>query len=202
MTIVNGYCTLAEVKAALRLAPSDTQDDALLENAIEGASRRIDGECGRFFYKTTATPVSIMPRDSYYIMLDDIATTSGLIVKTDTTGNGVFDTTWTLGVDYQMEPLNALIIQRPYRRISAIGSKTFPLTVMPNPPTTQITAQWGWNAIPNDIREASILLAMRGFARYNAALGVVGFGDMAISVRAVDPDVRDMISPYRLLAVA
>jgi hypothetical protein len=202
MTIVNGYCTLAEVKAALRLENSDTKDDALLENTIEGASRRIDGECGRFFYKTAPTAVSIMPRNEYYIMLDDIATTTNLVVKTDTTGNGVFDTTWTLGVDYIMEPTNALVIQRPYRRISAIGAKTFPLTVVPNPPTTQVTAQWGFDSIPFDIREATVLLAMRGFARYNSALGVVGFGDMAITVRSVDPDIRDMIDPYRLLAVA
>jgi hypothetical protein len=200
MTITNGYCTLAEVKAALRL--TDSTDDVLLENAIEGASRRIDGFCGRFFYKTSATAVSVMPRDFYYILTDDISSTTGLVVKTDTTGNGTFDTTWTLGVDYQMEPTNALVIQRPYRRITAIGAKTFPLTNNATPPSTQITAQWGWSEIPFDVREATVLLAMRGFARYNSALGVVGFGDMAMTVRAVDPDVREMISPYRLLSVA
>jgi hypothetical protein len=200
MTITNGYCTLAEVKAALRL--TDSTDDVLLENAIEGASRRIDGFCGRFFYKTSATAVSVMPRDFYYILTDDISSTTELVVKTDTTGNGTFDTTWTLGVDYQMEPTNALVIQRPYRRITAIGSKTFPLTNNATPPSTQITAQWGWSQIPFDVREATVLLAMRGFARYNSALGVVGFGDMAMTVRAVDPDVREMISPYRLLSVA
>jgi hypothetical protein len=43
---------------------------------------------------------------------------------------------------------------------------------------------------------------MRQFARYNAALGVMAFGDMAVSVRSVDPDVRDLLSPYRVLGVA
>ena len=52
MAITNGYCTLAEVKAALRL--SDSVDDTLLENAIEGASRRVDGYCGTFFYQTSS----------------------------------------------------------------------------------------------------------------------------------------------------
>jgi hypothetical protein len=28
----------------------------------------------------------------------------------------------------------------------------------------------------------------------NAALGVVGFADMALQVRAVDPDVRDLLN--------
>ena len=200
MTITNGYCTLAEVKAALRL--TDTTDDVLLENSIEGASRRIDGFCGRFFYKTTATAVTLMPTGFYHIPTDDIASTTNLVLKTNTDGDQTFDTTWVLGVDYQMEPTNALVIQRPYRRITAIGSKTFPIAIPPAYPTVQVTAEWGWDEVPYDIREATILLAMRGFARYNSALGVVGFGDMAMNVRAVDPDVREMISPYRLLSVA
>jgi hypothetical protein len=66
----------------------------------------------------------------------------------------------------------------------------------------QVTAQWGWQAVPHDVREACVLLSIRGFARYNAALGIVGFNDMAIQVRAVDPDVRDMLNQYRLMAVA
>ena len=73
---------------------------------------------------------------------------------------------------------------------------------MPNIPYVEVTAEWGWNAVPDDVREACILLAMRGFARLNAALGIVGFNDMALQVRAVDPDVRDLLNPYRLIAVA
>ena len=52
------------------------------------------------------------------------------------------------------------------------------------------------------MNQACILLAMRQFARLNAALGVVGFADMAITVRAVDPDVRDLLSPYRRFGIA
>ena len=43
---------------------------------------------------------------------------------------------------------------------------------------------------------------MRQFARLNAALGVVGFADMAITVRAVDPDVRDLLSPFVVFGLA
>ena len=200
MAITNGYCTLAEVKAALRL--TDSTDDTLLENAIEGASRRVDGFCGRFFYKTNATAVSYIARTYYVLTTDDISSSTNLVVKTDDNGDGTFETTWTYGVDYSIEPLNSGVLQRPYRRISAIGAKTFPINIPPSPPYVQVTAEWGWSAVPDDIREATILLAMRGFARYNAALGIVGFGDMAMNVRAVDPDVREMINPYRLIAVA
>lgn len=200
MAITNGYCTLAEVKAALRL--TDSADDTLLENSIEGASRRVDGYCGRWFYKTTATAVSLMPNNFYHVPVQDIASTTGLIVKTDNDGDGTFETTWTIGTDYMVEPTNAILSGRPYRNIRAIGSKIFPITIPPSPPLVQVTAQWGWDTVPDDVREATVLLSMRGFARYNAALGVVGFADMAIQVRAVDPDVREMLNPYRLLAVA
>lgn len=200
MAITNGYCTLAEVKAALRL--TDNTDDTLLENAIEGASRRIDGYCGRFFYQTDATAITMYPFNSYNQPLPNDASTSSITVKTDNDGDGTFETTWTQGVDYQLEPLNAGLRGYPYRRIVAIGGKTFPLQYVPNRPLVQVTAQWGWASVPDDVREACVLLSMRGFARLNAALGVVGFADMAVQVRAVDPDVRDLLSPYRVIAVA
>lgn len=196
MAITNGYCTLAEVKAALRL--TDSTDDVLIERAIEGASRRIDGYCSRWFYKTSSTAVLMYALDAYNIATNDIANTT-LTVKTDDTANGSFATTWTRGTDYQLEPLSNVVNGYPYRRIVAIGSKTFPMQSIPAQPLIEVTAQWGWNAIPHDVREASILLAMRQFARLNAALGVVGFADMAMQVRSVDPDVRDLLAPYRIL---
>ena len=58
MAIVNGYCTLAELKSALRI--TDSTDDTLLENAIESASRRIDGYTGRFFYVMSQTAVLVV----------------------------------------------------------------------------------------------------------------------------------------------
>jgi hypothetical protein len=198
MAITNGYCTLAQVKAALRL--TDDADDSLLESAIESASRRIDGYCKRWFYKTQQTPISIYPATVYECgTLDDIANTS-VTVKIDSAGDGTFATTWTQGQQYQIEPLNATITGRPYRRIVCINGYSFP--IVNDKPLVQITAQWGWQAVPADITQACVLLSMRQFARLNAALGVVGFADMAMQVRAVDPDVRDLLNPYVLQVVA
>lgn len=195
MAIVNGYCTLAEVKAALRL--TDNVDDSLLEKAIESASRRIDGYCGRWFYKTSATAVTVYPQNIYFLQFpNDVASTTGLIVKTDTSGDGTYATTLTLGTDYIVEPTNATLRGYPYQNIQMVSGQTFPLYVTPSFPTVQVTAQWGWNAIPSDVSQACVLLAMRQFARLNAALGVVGFADMALQVRAVDPDVRDLLNQY------
>lgn len=192
MAITNGYCTLAEVKAALRI--SDATDDTLLENAIEGASRRIDGYTGRFFYQQSAT-ISMYTRDIYTVQLqNDLVSVTTL--KTDGNGDGTFETTWTANTDYQLQPLNTVLQTRPYNRIVAVGGKTFPIMIQPDLPGVQVNGVWGWSSVPDDVREACVLLSMRGFARYNAALGVVGFADMAVQVRSIDPDVRDMLSPY------
>jgi hypothetical protein len=56
--------------------------------------------------------------------------------------------------------------------------------------------------VPDDVEQACLLLSIRSFSRLNAALGVVGFADMAIQVRAVDPDVRDLLMPYVMLGIA
>ena len=198
MAIENGYCTLAEVKSALRI--TDVTDDALLEKAIEGASRRIDGYTGRFFYQQSAT-ISMYTRDIYTVQLqNDLVSVTTL--KTDDNGDGSFENTWTVNTDYQLQPLNTVLQSRPYNRVVAVGGKTFPIMIQPDLPGVQINGVWGWSSVPDDVREACVLLSMRGFARYNAALGVVGFADMAIQVRSVDPDVRDMLSPYVQYGIA
>jgi hypothetical protein len=194
MAITNGYATLAEVKAALRL--TDSVDDSLLERAIESASRRIDGYCGRWFYKTSATAVNIYPINEYLVAFPDDVSNTSITIKIDTNADGTYATTLTQGVDYILEPTDAALRGYPYTHARMVGGQTFPLEVTPSFPTVQVTAQWGWNAVPSDVNQACVLLAMRQFARLNAALGVVGFADMAITVRAVDPDVRDLLNQY------
>jgi len=194
MAITNGYATLAEVKAALRL--TDSVDDTLLERAIESASRRIDGYCGRWFYKTSSTAVNIYPINEYLVAFPDDVSSTSLTIKIDTNADGTYATTLTQGVDYILEPTDAALRGYPYTHARMVGGQTFPLEVTPSFPTVQVTALWGWDAVPADVNQACVLLAMRQFARLNAALGVVGFADMAITVRAVDPDVRDLLNQY------
>lgn len=196
MAITNGYCTLANVKSALRL--TDNVDDALLEQAIEGASRRVDGYCGRFFYQKEAT-LLLFAHDIYNLPVTDLVSINQL--ATDDQGDGTYSQVWTAS-DYFLQPTNATLQDRPYDRIVASSGLTFPMQMLPANPMIQLDAVWGWPAIPDDVVQATLLLAIRGFARLNAALGVVGFADMAIQVRSIDPDVRDLLMPYKILGIA
>ena len=193
MAITNGYCTLAELKAALRI--SDTVDDSLLEPAIESASRLIDGHCQRVFYNAgTATRVYVATyRDLVYT--DDIAGTA-LTLKTSTDEDGVFDVTWKTS-DYQLEPVNGLVAgaASPYTRIRAIDNHWFPHGSIA---AVQVTATYGWPSVPSAVKQACVIQSSRLFKRLDSPLGVAGFGDIGIMRvdRGLDSDVAQLLGPF------
>lgn len=204
MSLTNAYCTLPELKAALRI--QDDLDDPLLELCIESASRDIDGACERVFYKTTGATRVYVPTDSFLVETDDIVS----ITTLKTSSGGVnFDITWGAD-DYQLEPLNGQAggLVTPATRIRAIGDFLFPVwepaNVNAQEATVQVTGTFGWNAVPVAIKQATILQAMRHFKRYDSPLGLVGgFSDLgAVRVSAVDPDVRSLIAPFRKVRMA
>ena len=196
MAITNGYCSLQDVKAALRL--TDSVDDSLLELSIEAASREIDGYCNRVFYPTTGTRV-YQNVDSFMVNTDDIISVTTLKTSDD---GVIYDTTWTTA-DYQLEPLNGVAggLVQPYTRIRAIGDYLFPVWSITgtygNKASVQIQGVFGWAAVPTAVKQATILLAMRQFKRYDSPLGVAGFGDIgAIRVGRTDPDVQALLAPF------
>lgn len=206
MAITNGYCSLDELKAALRIPASDDIDDALLELCVESASRDIDGVCERVFYQDADATRVYVPTDSFLVETDDIVSITSL--KTSSSGSG-FDITWSASSDYQLEPLNGQAggIVSPATRIRAIGQFLFPVwepaNVNAQEATVQVVGTFGWSAVPTAIKQATILLAMRHFKRYDSPLGIAGFSDMgAVTVRAVDPDVRALIMPFKKLRMA
>jgi len=204
MAITNGYVSLSEVKAALRI--NDTQDDDLLELSIEAASREIDGYCERVFYNAgTATRVYI-PTDNFLTEVDDLVTLTQL--RTSSTGDS-FDTTWNLSTDVQLEPLNGVTggLAQPYTRLRAIGDYLFPVwdprNVNAHEATVQVTGVYGWANVPKAIKQATLLLSLRQFKRYDSPLGVAGFGDIGVvRVGRFDPDVESLVAPYRKVRMA
>lgn len=153
----NGYATGAQLKAALNIPSANTDRDTELTRAIDAASRAIDDHCHRFFYDSgSATARKFTTSDPYVLIVPDFHTTTGLVVATDTTGDGTFDTTWSSSgspADYQPEPIDP-DEGRPWTRLAAIDDKTFPTGG--RAPTVQVTAQWGWAAVPDPVTEACI----------------------------------------------
>jgi len=197
LAITNGYTTLADVKAALRI--TDSVDDSLIEIAIESASREIDGYCNRVFYSTSGTRV-YQPQDAFVCHTDDIISITTL--KTSDNAQS-YNNTWAT-TDFQLEPLNGVSggIDSPATRIRAVGDYLFPVWSVTGTYTNfapvQIVGVFGWSAVPVAVKQAAILLAMRQFKRYDSPLGVAGFGDLgAIRVGRVDPDVEALLMPFK-----
>ena len=206
MTISNGYATRNQVKAALRIGTADTLDDDLIDNCVGAASRLIDGYCNRKFWQSgTAEARVFQAEDSFYCSIDDIAGTA-LTLKSSTQADGTFDLTWKVS-DYQLEPLNGNLdgLTWSYDKIRAVGDYLFP-TVNANygeQALVQVTAIFGWPAVPEPVTQATIIQASRIFKRYDSPLGVAGFGDLgAIRVsRYLDPDMAQLVEPYRRMRI-
>lgn len=199
MPITNGYATLAQVKAAMRIPTADTVDDALIETAIESASRQIDGHCQRRFYTTSATRV-YTPNDSYICEIDDLVTLTTLRTQSDI--DGTYDTTWA-STDYQLEPLNKLAggLEVSWTQIRAVGDFLFP--TFGGEATVQVTGTFGWATVPSEIKQACIILSQRQYKRYDSPLGVAGVGEIGvIRVSRIDPDVASILAPYRRIRMA
>jgi len=191
--ITNGYSTLAEVKAALKII--DNLDDSLLEMAIESASRLIDTYTNRYFYNAgTATKV-FAAQDDFVTVIEDAQSISEVATRFKSTDT---PTVWA-STDFQLEPLNGRAdgIATPYTNIRAVNNYLFPHYV--GEALVTVTGVWGWVAVPMGIRQASILQASRIFKRLDSPLGVAGFGDMGMMRvgSRLDPDVQHLIDPYR-----
>lgn len=197
MTITNGYATLAQMQA--RLGVTGVGTESALEQAITASSRAIDRWCGRRFYADgSATTRKYRAVDPYELLVDDISSTTGLVVATDDNDDGTAETTWS-STDYELAPLNGVVDGAtgwPYTTIRAIDER-FPTSG--NRAQVHITARWGWASFPAEVTEACLIKAHRLYLRRETPTGVLGnadFGFVRIS-RFEDADVELLLAPYR-----
>ena len=200
MAITNGYCSLNEVKAALRI--TDSVDDSLLEMAVESASRLIDGFTNRLFYNDgTATRYFVAQSDTLLYVDDIPGTTAGTAITIQTSDDGItFDTTWSYtNGDFQLEPLNAVAdgIDFSFYRIRATEDFFWPILGLEA--LVKITSPWGWAAVPIAIKQACVIQSSRIFTRLQSPLAVAGFNELGVVrvTRYLDPDVEQLVMPFR-----
>lgn len=195
------YCTTGDVRAQLG-DDSSKLNDALLQAAVNATSRAIDKACGRRFWQDQ-TPVSrvYITDGSRTVEIDDVATTAGFTVATDLANDGTYSTVWAPS-DWLLGPLNADADGDAFAwyTLAAVGLQYFPDVYWP---ALKVTAQWGWSAIPDDIHQAAVIKATSLFRRKDAPFGVAGFGDFGVvRIGRYDPDVMDLLRPYRKPVIA
>lgn len=195
------YCTAAELKADLRIAALDTGDDTQLGAAITAASRAIDQVTNRQFGRVTTTEARIYTgrydrhRHRWMIETDDILTATGLTILVDDDDDQVYDRAIT---NYRLLPVNEDEKGRPWTSIVVNPSSAVQLTTAND--AVQVTASFGWAAVPATIKAATIRQAARFYYRREAPFGVAGSPSMGSEIRLlsqVDVDVAVMVRPYR-----
>lgn len=186
--MANEYATLAELKTHLNI--NDTTYDTELSAKLTAASRRVDQDTGRRFWQDSVTSTRIYkPTHPELLLVDDISTTTGLIVET---GRG---TSWSTldSNSYELLPENASndsvaieAIQRAYGCWPTCG-----------PTRVRVTAKWGWATVPDTIKAATLLIAARTFRRKDSPEGVAGLNDLGtVLISRYDPDYAALIGPY------
>lgn len=182
------YVTVADLK--------DRHDVEILDHdrhyraAIIAAEAAIDNECGRSFDKSAATPEFFRPESDRYCVIRDALG----IAKVEVSGNG------RGGPWHEIdEYITATARGGPVERLES-ETDSFPtyrggwLRVTPKD-------GWGWESVPEPIKEATLLQAAKLFKRKDSPEGAIGFeGTGVINVRAgLDPDAWNLIRPYTRL---
>lgn len=194
------YATLTELKGWVGIPAADPADDATLQLALDAASGQVDAFCDRTFTVDGAPTVRLYsPELGRALVVDPISSATGLAVATDDNGDGTYETTWTLGTDYRLDPANAAAAGRPWTRLVALGTRWFPSNRYR--PTVSVTALFGWpGAVPAQVKEATLIQAERLWKRKDAPFGVAGsveFGSELRLLAKLDPDVESLLRPFR-----
>ena len=198
---------LAESDLADYLNLSDAVDLAQTFAAAEAASAAVEAHCGReFVVPTAATARVFRAAHPHRLFVDDIASTTDLVVRTDEDDDGTFEVAWAAS-DYELHPLNARHVFGigPYTEILAVASRTWPRHQAATSPiasyrsTVQITARWGWAAIPPAVHRAALQVGAELFKRKDAPFGVAGFGEFGPIRLGADVmrSVTALLEPYR-----
>ncbi len=192
------YVGLAALKRALGKITADDRDEDIQVAAV-AASRMIDAATGRppGAFQAALTPTTrtfflsgrVLPNIGYMrtgVMVDDIASDTGVVVGIGTQGTGIYVPPASFGLG----PMNALSEGKPFEWLMLPAP-------FPNAGTDsiQVTARWGWPAIPTEVEMATRLLASRLYKRKDSPQGVIASADWgAVRVSRTDPDLYALIS--------
>lgn len=192
--MANDYLTLDELKVASEVTGLSFIDyDG--QRSVSSASRAVEEYCGRRFWLDTGTSNVryFTPLDSGCVQVDDVVSIG--TVEVDYNSDGTWETTWA-ATDYTVYPLNAAADGKPYEELRARpwANLGFPC----GEGSVKVTGQFGWPAVPEQVKTATTLLAAKLVKRVREApFGVVGIGIDQVAVRVIksDPEMSMLLDP-------
>ena len=194
------YTTLSVLKDYLGIPDGTSSEDTPLTAAINAAQDSVDGYTNTTFETVTESRVYAAD-DPSVLLVDQFHTLTNLVVKTDTSADGNYDTTLTITTDFLVNPYNA----GPFTAIQNV-SGDWP-RYRTGRPGVQVTAAYGdrsSSGVPYAVSQAALILAARLYQRKSSPLGIMtGFADYGIArISRQDPDVAALLQQYKVLSTA
>jgi hypothetical protein len=165
LAVTDAYADAAEYRA--RVTKTDTADDPTILVQLKAVSRYLDRKMGRFFTIDSAAVARVYDgSQSSKLFVDDIGDKTGIAVKVDMTGDGDFvdsGETLTENTHYIVGPRNAALgpEPEPYTYLELMPSNGL-LTSWWNgynlEGLVQVTARYGWPAIPPAVKELTVAI--------------------------------------------
>lgn len=197
--MANEYASVAELKSTISMS-GESFADPDLARALTSASRMVDQITGRRFWLDDVEEADKVryytATDTGVLLIDDLVALTEL--ATDPIYARTFSDVWEVDTDYLLAPFNATADGLPYTSISVLAGSQF--TLPPYAGSVRVTGQFGWPAVPEVVKQATILIAARLVKRAREApFGVAGiaFDGAAVRVPASDPDVLALLEPVR-----
>ena len=197
----HAYRTVSELKGWLGLSGSG--QDTNLGYALDAATAAIDAYAGRQFDIDSAVVTRLYDCEFMdYADVDDIATTTGLIVKTLNADGSVAETL-TLNTDYYLAPYNSDKVEpvMPFTKIVMAIDKSGKVLPTEHRQGLSVTAKFGFSTVPDAIKQATLIQASRLFQRKNSPMGFSGNPETGqpavVFLSELDPDVKNLIKPFK-----
>lgn len=185
----NEYVTREELLIWLELEGENNDGfyvDA--DRAVEAASRACDAYKKKVWYTTDRTRYYTARLGAQQIEIHDLASLTSLELDFD--NDGTYETTWTEGDEFYLDPDGAADDGFPYSSIVLTrAGRRFPRYDR----AVKLTGSFGWPTVPANVRQAALILAARLFKRREIPFAIlpVAAAEMVTAARLgrIDPDV-------------
>jgi len=190
---VTTYITATQMKNTLEISGETYADDDI-NSAIEAASRVIDAYKGTRFFPSTETRLYTAGCDQS-LNIYDLNGSTAVLVNVDMDGDGTYETAWTRGTDFYLEPQDADLTGKPWNAITLRRQAGRQWPQWQN--AIQVVGSFGWATAPGQVTEACKILANRYLKRTRETpYGIVTVGTDQLAMARlgkIDPDVALML---------
>lgn len=165
----NLYVSRNEFKTYAK-TQGETYADERVDVAVESVSRAIDEYKHDRYYLTSETRYYSADRFATELGIDSLAALTSVTVDRD--GDGSYSETWVTDTDFYLDPPNAALTGKPYKRLvlRAQAGRTFPAYQR----NVKLVGAFGWTATPAQVKQAAMFMVQQFLKQFEgASMGIV-----------------------------